>query len=313
MKKSIVIVAILLIALGIFYWIKNPSDTLVTPIKTDTAETAQTTQTAQTKNNTVVNSEVPKDTTQTVLGKSVEGRNITAFHYGTGVGEIIFVAGIHGGYAWNTVLLGYQIMDYFKKNPSVIPANVKITVIPVLNPDGLNKTIGKTGVFTSADVPTSQEVLVAGRFNAHKVDLNRNFDCDWQSSSTWQNTAVSGGTTAFSEPETQAIKNYVQLKNPVAVVAWYSASGGVYASSCHNGVSIQTNTIMKAFADASKYPANADFNFYEITGDMVNWLAKNNIPAISVLLTNHTDTEWTKNLAGITAILKYFGTSKVSQ
>jgi hypothetical protein len=40
---------------------------------------------------------------------------------------------------------------------------------------------------------------------------------------------------------------------------------------------------------------------------MVNWLAKNNIPAISVLLTNHTDVEWDKNKKGIDAILEYYG------
>jgi len=31
-----------------------------------------------------------------------------------------------------------------------------------------------------------------------------------------------------------------------------------------------------------------------------------NIPAISVLLTNHTDAEWTKNKAGVDAVLQYF-------
>jgi hypothetical protein len=39
---------------------------------------------------------------------------------------------------------------------------------------------------------------------------------------------------------------------------------------------------------------------------MVNWLAKENIPAISVLLTNHSDIEWTKNKAGIEAILSHY-------
>jgi hypothetical protein len=48
------------------------------------------------------------------------------------------------------------------------------------------------------------------------------------------------------------------------------------------------------------------YDFYAVTGDMVNWFAKNKIPAISVLLTNHTDTEWTKNKAGAEAILKSF-------
>ena len=39
---------------------------------------------------------------------------------------------------------------------------------------------------------------------------------------------------------------------------------------------------------------------------MVNWFAKEKIPAISVLLTNHTDTDWSKNLSGIKALFKYY-------
>jgi hypothetical protein len=155
-------------------------------------------------------------------------------------------------------------------------------------------------------VPTSQEVQVAGRFNANTVDLNRNFDCDWQASALWQNKNVSGGSSAFSEPESKAIKNYVETNKPKAVVVWYSSAGGVYASSCHNGVSSETKTLTKTYATASGYPAYENFDFYEITGDMVNWLAKINIPAISVLLTNHTETEWSKNLKGIEAVLKYY-------
>ena len=148
--------------------------------------------------------------------------------------------------------------------------------------------------------------MIAGRFNGNNVDLNRNFDCDWRAEAKWQTKTVSGGSAAFSEPESQAIKNYVETNKPTAVVVWYSAAGGVFASSCHNGVSVETNTITKKFADVSGYPAYQSFDFYAITGDMVNWLAKNNIPAISVLLTNHTDTEWTKNKAGVDALLKYY-------
>mgnify|MGYP001574883039 FL=1 len=102
------------------------------------------------------------------------------------------------------------------------------------------------------------------------------------------------------------VKNYVETNKPRAVVVWYSSAGGVFASSCHNGVSAETNTLTKKFADASGYPGYQSFNFYEITGDMVNWLAKENIPAISVLLTNHTDTEWAKNQKGVEALLTYY-------
>jgi hypothetical protein len=293
MKNTIIgLVVIIIIAVGGYFYMKNSGGDTVTP-----ADTTDTTPVVQ----------APVDKTKTVIGKSVESRDIVAYHYGEGTStELLFVGGIHGGYEWNTALVAYQLMDYLKANPTKIPSNVKVTVIPVLNPDGLNKVVGTTSPFTASQVSSSQDTQVAGRFNAHTVDLNRNFDCDWQTEAKWQNKTVSGGASAFSEPESSALKNYVEQNKPTAAIVWYSSAGGVFASSCHNGVLPETNTLTKTYADASKYPAHQNFDFYEITGDMVNWFAKNNIPAISVLLTNHTDTEWSKNQAGVDAVLKYY-------
>lgn len=301
MKKIIIVIIIIVLAgLGIYYFNKNSS------VGTDTTKNQDTATT--TTDTTVV--PVQENKEMTVIGKSVEGRDITAYHFGTGETELMFVGGIHGGYEWNTVLVANQMIKYLKDNPNAVPSNIKVTVIPTLNPDGLYKTIGVTvassSVFTASDVPSSQEKQIAGRFNANTVDLNRNFDCDWQEKGKWQNKTVSGGSEAFSEPESAAMKNYVESKNPKAVIVWYSSAGGIYASSCHNGVSTTTLALTNTFAKASGYPAHESFNFYEITGDMVNWLAKKEIPAISVLLTNHKDTEWSKNQKGIEAVLKYF-------
>lgn len=241
-----------------------------------------------------------------VIGKSVEGRDIAAYIYGTGDTKVLFIGGIHGGYSWNTALVAYELMDYLEKNPAAIPAKVQVTVIPVANPDGLSKVVATSGPFVKSDVKASQAVQVSGRYNAHTVDLNRNFDCDWQPTAKWQSRTVSGGSAAFSEPESLAIKNYIEAKNPAAVVVWYSAAGGVFSSSCSNGILPETTILTNLFAKASGYPAHESFDFYETTGDMANWLAKNNIPAISVLLTDHTNTEWTKNEKGVKAVLNHY-------
>lgn len=253
-----------------------------------------------------VDSQVKRDANEALIGTSVEGRDIVAYRYGSGAKKLLFVGGIHGGYEWNTVLVAYELMDYLKANPGAIPSGVEVTVIPVLNPDGLYKVVGTAGRFSAVDVPLSQATVVAGRFNANNVDLNRNFDCDWQPSGMWKNIAVDGGSAVFSEPESKAMKEFVAAYGPSAVVGWYSAAGGVYSSNCHGGVLPETKAITGVYAKASGYPAHASFDNYAITGDMENWLAKNNIPAISVLLTNHQDVEWDKNLAGIQALLKYY-------
>lgn len=241
---------------------------------------------------------------QTVIGHSVEDNEILAYSYGEGDENLLLLAGIHGGYEWNTVLLAYEMMDYLSENPEIIPENLRVTVIPVLNPDGLKETVGTTSRFEASDVSSSKEV--SGRFNANGVDLNRNFDCLWQPESTWKNQKVSAGDKVFSEPEALALQSLVETLDPIGVVVWYSAAGGVYASSCENGVSTETRSLTKVFAEASGYSGHEEYDFYEITGDAVNWLAKKNIPAISVLLTNHEDLEWNKNLAGVKAVLDYY-------
>lgn len=293
MKKTIIAVVIIIVAVAAYFLLKSPTTQVV--IETPKIETPATT-----------TPEVVVDKTKTVIGQSAGGKDITAYHFGEGAEEILFIGGIHGGYEWNTALVAYETMDYLKANPTMVPVNVTVTVIPVMNPDGLEKVVGTTERFVASDVSKDQTVVVSGRFNANEVDLNRNFDCDWKAVGKWQNKDVSGGTSAFSEPEAIAVKNYVEAKTPSAVIVWYSAAGGVFASSCHNGVSAGTASLTKTFAQASGYKAYQDFNFYEITGDMVNWLAKKEIPAISVLLTTHTDTEWAKNLAGIKAVLATF-------
>lgn len=220
-----------------------------------------------------------------VIGKSVQGADIVAYHFGTGPKEILLVGGVHGGYSPNTAALASEFVTFFKENGNVIPANLSVTVIPNLNPDGATKS------------------GTAGRFNANEVDLNRNFDCDWSAKAVWRNEEVSGGTGAFSEPEATALRGYVETYDPVAAIVWFSAEGKVYPSACDTTPSKSSIELAATFATAAGYPAEAEFNAYNITGDMVNWMAKQDIPAISVLLSNYTGTEWSKNEAGIRAVL----------
>src|SRR3989304_2315858 len=241
----------------------------------------------------------------TVIGESVEGRKIDAYTYGDGKIHLVFIGGIHGGYEWNTVVLAYKFIDYLDLNPKVIPRTLIVTVIPSANPDGVYKIIGKEGRFTSLDVPVSVPTA-PGRFNAHKVDLNRNFDCMWQPESTWQSKTVSAGTAPFSEPEAKIIRDFVLKNKPSAVVFWHSQSGAVYASECEDGILRETLAIMNACARASTYRAIPSFDAYETTGDAEGWLASIGIPTITVELKTHETVEWEQNLAGIKALFEYY-------
>jgi predicted deacylase len=241
-----------------------------------------------------------------VIGASVHGREIRAYTYGNGDAHFVFVGGIHGGYEWNSVLLAYELLDYLKENPMTIPENVKVTVIPSANPDGLFAVVGVEGRFTLVDVPATTKAG-EGRFNANGVDLNRNFDCKWKPESTWRGNIVSAGTSAFSEPEAVAIRDFVLANTPTAVVFFHSQSNAVYASECRGGILPETLTVMNTYARAAGYPAVDTFDAYEITGDAEGWLASLNIPAVTVELATHETIEWEKNLAGVKALFTQYG------
>lgn len=243
--------------------------------------------------------------THEVIGQSVQGRTIDAYTYGMGSTTIAFVGGIHGGYEWNSVLLAYTFMDYIVAHPEIIPKNLSVIVIPDANPDAVFKVVGKEGSFTLADIPPGN--LSAARFNADQVDLNRNFACKWQATSTWQNKTVSGGTLAFSEPESRTIRDFALKNKPSAMVFWHSAAGAVYASQCGQGILPDTLNIMNLYAKAGDYPAVKVFDSYPTTGAADDWLSTIGIPAITVELKTHDTIEWDKNLAGIKALLTYYG------
>ena len=252
---------------------------------------------------TVVETPFPEYPVHAVIGSSVEGRTIDSYTYGSGAKHIAFIGGMHGGLEWNSVLLSYELMDYLSAHPESVPASLSVTVIPDANPDGVYKVLGTEGRFMVRDVPAG--ALDAGRFNAHGVDLNRNFACRWQATSTWKGETHSAGTSAFSEPEAQAIRDFVATSNSTAVIFFHSKAGAVYASECGEGILPQTIDIMNVYAHAAGYQAFKTFDAYVTNGDAEGWLASMGIPAITVELTTHDSIEWEKNLAGVKALLAY--------
>jgi len=243
-----------------------------------------------------------------VIGQSVEKRDIVVHTFGSGPKQILFVGGVHGGYEWNSVMLAEAMINYFTDNLDTIPENLTVAVIPVLNPDGLAIVAnGKTADLTTTDI-TNWSNDGRGRFNAHNVDLNRNFDCKWKSEATWRSKNISAGTSAFSEPEAKALRDYVTTTSPSAVVFWHSVAGAVYASECEGGILSTTLDIMNTYAEAGQYGAVPIFDAYPITGDAEGWLASIGIPAITVELETRESIEWVRNLAGTKSILTYFST-----
>ena len=85
------------------------------------------------------------------IGKSVEGRIIDVYSFGSGDTHLVFVGGIHGGYEWNSVVLANEIIAHFTANLELIPTNLTVSIIPNLNPDGVVAALGVEGPIKFTD------------------------------------------------------------------------------------------------------------------------------------------------------------------
>ena len=243
-----------------------------------------------------------------LIGRSAVCRlPILSYRLGDGPVPLVLVGGIHGGYEWNTILLAEEMRAYLEDNPDLIPPALSIYIVPNANPDGLYAVTGSSGSF---DPPTDFEATIPGRFNGRYVDLNRNWDCEWQPVAMWGYEPVNGGAAPFSEPETQALRDFFLDLDPAVVLFWHSAAVGVYASGCGE-IDPASKAAAETFAFAAGYRVYDDFAHYEISGDAGNWLASVGIPAISVELTTHASLDWPMNRAGLQALmLNLAGTSQ---
>lgn len=233
-----------------------------------------------------------------IIGFSAGGRAIEVFSFGDGPNHVVFVGGIHGGAEWNTVLLAHEVIDYFNAYRDDIPAGVTIDIIPVANPDGLYLVTGSAGRFSPAQVT---EPTQRGRFNARGVDLNRNWDCTWSATARWGGRTVDPGSGPFSEPETRALRDYLEGLSPHAVVFWHSMANLVAPGSCE-GDAAGSGLLAATYGEAAGYPVGP-FTAYEISGDASSWLAGQGIPAVVVELASKDESESGKNLAGVLAVL----------
>jgi len=286
-----------------------PTDTPVINLENAASTTAPTTiptvtvtaiPTSKTITGTRTVTAAPSPTISTI-GTSVQGRPILNYRFGNGPTEVILVGGIHGGYEWNTILLAYEIIDHYTASPQLIPNSLTVHIIPSANPDGQFLITSQIERFQPSDVATD---TVPGRFNANNVDLNRNWNCQWQPTAVWRDVEVSGGPRPFSEPENIALREFILATDPAIVVFWHSAANGVIAAGCPE-THAPSLALAEVYGQAANYPVYRRFTSYEITGDAGDWLTTQNIPSISIELKNHQSLDLSQNLNGVQATLNF--------
>ena len=202
----------------------------------------------------------------------------------------------------------YYLLENYGVDPEVtyLVNNRKFYFVPVINPDGYvyNQQISPNGGGMWRKNMRSDNIGLFG------VDLNRNYSYMWGYDNIGSSPIISAedyrGTTAFSEPETQAIRNFC-INHNFLICSNYHTYGSVafppwgYNKS-HTPDSAKYNCLIKLATNFSGYlnglflPTGHWLN-YSTNGDVGDWMygetnVKNKIIAILTEVGRDTDEFW---------------------
>ncbi|XP_068142451.1 carboxypeptidase B1 [Drosophila tropicalis] len=150
----------------------------------------------------------PSRVTVTTPGQSYENRDLKLITITNGDGKtgknVIFLdAGIHAR-EWiapaEALYVIYQLVENFAANSALLK-DYDWVILPVVNPDGYEYTHTSTRMWRKTRKPVSS--------SCYGTDANRNFDYHWGEvgASSYSCADTFKGETAFSEPETQLVRD----------------------------------------------------------------------------------------------------------
>lgn len=150
----------------------------------------------------------PSRVTVQTVGKSYENRDLKTITITNGDGKsgknVIFLdAGIHAR-EWiapaAALYVIYQLTENFVVNSDLLK-DYDWVILPVVNPDGYEYTHTTSRMWRKTRKPVSG--------SCYGTDANRNFDFHWGEvgASSYSCADTYKGSTAFSEPETQVVRD----------------------------------------------------------------------------------------------------------
>jgi len=224
--------------------------------------------------------------TMSTIGHSVQNRPINAYYFGDGATTMLFTGAIHGNEISSKYLMD-ALVSYLEEHAREIPSDRRVVIVPMVNPDG---------------------VAAGTRYNAHNVNLNRNFaTTNWVSDTVVSGGSVeqgAGGSSALSEPESAALTTFTQNLQPRLVVTYHS-----------QGSLINSNDVGIAATLGPQYAAMTKYKFvssdattgafgFEMTGTYEDWLAERSTPAILIELPTNTGRYFTQHTAAIWTMIR---------
>lgn len=242
----------------------------------------------------------PQQLTPLVVGRSSQGRDLLAYSVGSGATSLLFVGGMHGNEV-GSIKAMHALLRWLPSQAALFKG-FTLWVIPCLNPDGYAQAQKHPDYWHGGRI---------GRFNANKVDLNRNFPtASFQSHSEWthgkayqERTEVYAGPRGGSEPETKALLTFIK-KEGISLLAMFHTAGADVTGSRD----ASSQNLARAYAEASGYRFFSEEEWRALghTGSAKEWCEEQGLAFLEIEGSTRWGSDWGRHRKGIEAMLRFY-------
>jgi g-D-glutamyl-meso-diaminopimelate peptidase len=175
----------------------------------------------------------------TYIGKSLMDKNIPCLKIGTGDKKLLLSGAYHGLEYLTAAFLMKFLSNYAlkikEKDLAAAEFFSKITLytIPMVNPDGVDIAVNGLDITNAYHRKLISMVGIHSfnnvwQANARGVDINHNYDANWQMIMEKPSPSKYGGEYAQSEPETRATVDFIRKENFDMLIAFHSQGREIY-------------------------------------------------------------------------------------
>lgn len=220
-------------------------------------------------------------------GKTTQGRDIWVLRISGNLAQaanlpaIIYMGGHHAREHLSVELplyyAEYFVSEYTKGNPRLVHLlnGRDIHIIPAVNPDGLEHDI------EGGNYKMWRKNRRANSDGSYGVDLNRNYAFQWGTGGSSSNPASDTykGPQPFSEPETQAVKAYIEAhQNISTLLSFHTFSELILYPWGHdfNAIGNERDFLVhqkmaQKMATWNNYSPKQSSALYKASGDTTDW------------------------------------------
>ena len=231
--------------------------------------------------------EFPNETALFSIGKSLEGRDIVGIRISGDLSKAstfpgaLFMGGHHAREHLSVEVplrfARYLLEENKKANPQVakLVQSRDIQIVPAVNPDGLEYDISRGGY------ELWRKNRRRNSDGTYGVDLNRNYAYKWGTGGSSKNPSSDTymGPTPFSEPETQAVRAWVEnTPNATMLLSFHTFSELILYPWGHTNSPVANARDRSVFVKMGKemakwnrYTPQQSSQLYIASGDTVDW------------------------------------------